>query len=74
MTLSHQFQRITRGGNVTDHVDMDGRAAIACTLGGPDRRTLFLLSSTEAYPERLVGTKLSRVDILTVAVPGAGLP
>lgn len=74
MTLRHQFQRITHGGNVTDRVDIGDRIAIACTLGGPDRRTLFLLSSTEAYPERLVGTKLSRVDTVTVAVPGAGLP
>ena len=74
LTLSHQFQRITAGGNVTHRVEVAGRAAIACTLGGPDRRTLFLLSSTEAYPERLVGTKLSRVDTQTVAVAGAGLP
>ena len=24
-------------------------------LGGPERRTLFLLSSTDAYPQRLIG-------------------
>ena len=43
-------------------------------LGGPERRTLFLLSSTDAYPQRLVGTRLSRFDAVTVATPGAGLP
>jgi sugar lactone lactonase YvrE len=74
MTLAHQFERIIDGGTVTDRIDMGDRAAIACTLGGPQRRTLFLLSSTDAYPERLVGTKTSRVDSLTVGVPGAGLP
>jgi len=74
MTLAHQFQRIVPGGEVTDRIDMVDRIAIACMLGGPDRRTLFLLSSTEAYPERLIGTKLSRVDAVTVATPGAGLP
>ena len=36
---------------------MGDRTAIACTLGGPERRTLFLLSSTDAYPQRLIGTK-----------------
>jgi sugar lactone lactonase YvrE len=74
MTLAHQFERITEGGVVTDRIDMGERVAIACTLGGPERRTLFLLSSTDAYPQRLVGTRLSRLDAVTVATPGAGLP
>jgi len=74
MTLAHQFQRIVEGGTVTDRIDMGERTAIACTLGGPERRTLFLLSSTDAYPQRLVGTKLSCIDAVTVDVPGAGLP
>ena len=74
MTLAHQFERIIEGGNVTDRIDIGDRTAIACTLGGPERRTLFLLSSTDAYPQRLVGTKLSRLDAITVDIPGAGLP
>lgn len=74
MTLAHQFERITAGGAVTDRIDMGDRAAIACALGGPQRRTLFLLSSTDAYPQRLVGTRLSRLDAVTVTSPGAGLP
>lgn len=74
MTLAHQFERIVEGGAVTDRIDMGDRAAIACTLGGPERRTLFLLSSTDAYPQRLAGTRLSRLDAVTVATPGAGLP
>ncbi|SEH85561.1 Sugar lactone lactonase YvrE [Mycolicibacterium rutilum] len=74
MTLTYQFERITEGGRVTDRIDLGGRTAIACALGGPERRTLFLLSSTDAYPQRLVGTKLSRLDATTVDIPGAGLP
>ena len=74
MTLAHQFERVVEGGAVTDRIDMGDRVAIACTLGGPERRTLFLLSSTDAYPRRLVGTRLSRLDAVTVATPGAGLP
>lgn len=74
MTLAHQFERITEGGEVTDRIDMGDRVAIACTLGGPERRTLFLLSSTDAYPKRLVGTRLARLDAVQVDIPGAGLP
>jgi sugar lactone lactonase YvrE len=74
MTLAHQFERITEGGEITDRIDMGERCAIACTLGGPERRTLFLLTSTDAYPQRLIGTKLSRLDAVTVDIPGAGLP
>jgi sugar lactone lactonase YvrE len=74
MTLANQFERIVEGGTVTDRIDMGERTAIACTLGGPERRTLFLLSSTDAYPQRLIGTKSSRLDAVTVDVAGAGLP
>jgi sugar lactone lactonase YvrE len=72
MTLAHRFDRITDGGKVSDCVDMGGRTAIACALGGPEGRTLFLLSSTDAYPQRLIGTKASRVDALMVDVPAPG--
>lgn len=77
MTLANQFERIVEGGgkaDVTDRIEMGDRIAIACALGGPKRRTLFLLTSTDAYPERLIGTTGSRLDAMTVAVPGAGLP
>jgi sugar lactone lactonase YvrE len=74
MTLANRFDRIVEGGTVTDRINISDRTAIACTLGGPERRTLFMLSSTSAYPQRLVGTQLSRLDVTTVDVPGAGLP
>jgi sugar lactone lactonase YvrE len=72
MTLANQFQRIVDGGAVTDRIDVDGRTAIACALGGPECRMLFLLSSTDAYPERLIGTKRSRIDTVIVDIPGTG--
>lgn len=75
LTLAHEFQRIVEGadgGVVTDRIDTAGRAAIACALGGLENRTLFLVSSTDAYPERLKGTKLSSIDTVTVNVPGVG--
>lgn len=72
MTLAHQFQRITDGGRVTDRIDTGGRTAIACTLGGPEGRTLFMVTTTDAYPEKLRGTTLSRLDATTVDIPAAG--
>lgn len=74
MTLAHQFQRIADGGAVTDRIDIGDRAAIACMLGGPELRTLFLVSTSDAYPQRLVGTRGSRVETITVEFPGAGFP
>ena len=74
MTLAHQFERVLAGGAVTDRVEIGERAAIACMLGGPDRRTLFLLSSSDAYPAKLVGTRAAHVETIRVDVPGSGFP
>ncbi|MBO0677152.1 SMP-30/gluconolactonase/LRE family protein [Mycolicibacterium sp. S2-37] len=72
MTLAHQFARIVDGGTVTDRIDIGERIAIACALGGPESRVLFLVTTTDAYPERLIGTADSRVDAVTVDIPGVG--
>jgi sugar lactone lactonase YvrE len=76
MTLAHQFERIEgRGGkgHVTHRIDIGERAAIACMLGGSADRTLFMLSSSDAYPKRLIGTRLSRIDTVIVDTPAAGV-
>jgi sugar lactone lactonase YvrE len=70
MTLAHQFERILEGGEATHRIDIGDRAAIACMLGGVADRTLFMLSSSDAHPKRLVGTRLSRVDTVIVDTPG----
>lgn len=76
LTLAGEFQRIVDTGpgapTVTDRVDANGRTAIACALGGAEGRTLFLVTTTDAYPQRLVGTSLSRIEALTVEVPAPG--
>lgn len=70
LTLAHEFVRIVDGGAVTDRIDTEDRVAIACALGGPESRVLFLVTATDAYPERLIGTADSRVDAVTVDIPG----
>jgi sugar lactone lactonase YvrE len=75
MTLAHQFERIEGNGgkgHVTHRIDIGDRVAIACMLGGSAGRTLFMLSSSDAYPKRLIGTRLSRVDTVVVDTPAAG--
>ncbi|WP_396899261.1 SMP-30/gluconolactonase/LRE family protein [Mycolicibacterium sp.] len=72
LTLAHRFQRIVDGGAVTDRVDVGDRTAIACALGGPEGRTLFLVTTADAYPQRLVGTTSSRIEALMVDVAAPG--
>ncbi len=74
LTLANQSQRIVAGGAVTDRIDMGARTAVACTLGGPARRILFLLSSPETSVSRLMGSRSSRLDAVAVDIPGEGLP
>jgi len=72
MTLANEFARIVDGGEVTGRIDVGDRTAIACALGGPECRMLFLVTTTDAYPQRLIGTARSRVDTVIVDIPGVG--
>jgi sugar lactone lactonase YvrE len=74
MPLAREFQRVLPGGTVAEVVTVEGRMGIACALGGPDRRTLFLLSALEHAPELLRGTRDARIDVTRVGVAGAGIP
>jgi sugar lactone lactonase YvrE len=64
--------RVAEGGKITDRIDAD-RGVFACTLGGEDLRTLFVLTST--FPS--TGTALTRPgQILAhrVTTPGTASP
>jgi sugar lactone lactonase YvrE len=74
MPLAREFQRIMPGGEVVDSVSIDGRMGIACTLGGVDRKTLFLLTAMDHDPVALTGTREGQIHTMTVAVPGVGIP
>jgi sugar lactone lactonase YvrE len=58
--------RVLEGGKVTHEVKVSSEA-FACMLGGLDRRTLFVATSTS---DRLEG----RIEVVRVEIPGAGLP
>ena len=65
--------RVRQGGVIASRVEV-GRKAIACMLGGPDRRTLFALTSETTQPGRALELRSARVETVAVDVPGAGLP
>lgn len=70
---SAEALRVREGGDVTDRVKV-ATQAYACMLGGPDRRTLFVLTAESSDPEEVRTKRSGRVEFVKVDVPGAGLP
>lgn len=63
--------RVQESGEVTHRIHA---RAYACMLGGPDRRTLFILTA-ETYRHDEARAKLSgRIEMVEVDVPGEGFP
>jgi sugar lactone lactonase YvrE len=71
---SGAFVRIARDGSTLARIEIPGRRAVACVLGGEDGRTLFCLSAETSHADILRGKSSARVDVVAVDVPGAGLP
>lgn len=70
------FLRVADGGEILERVDVgEGRNAIACVLGGPDRRSLFLLTATTlGEAASSLASMTAQVERVHVDVPGAGWP
>ncbi len=71
--FTHELLRVRRGGEITERIKRD-QMPIACALGGPGRRTLFVLSADTVIPDECRQKRSARVEITEVEVPGAGLP
>jgi sugar lactone lactonase YvrE len=69
-----EFVRVVDGGTITDRVAVAGRRAVACALGGEDRRTLFLLTAETTVEELSEGRSKAAIETARVTVPGAGWP
>lgn len=63
--------RIQEGAQVVDRVPVDN-FALACMLGGPERRTLFILTTEVLNPAD--DKARGRIETVQVDVPGAGWP
>jgi sugar lactone lactonase YvrE len=71
---TREFLRMERGGRISDRVPTPERHAIACVLGGEDRRTLLCLTSSTLSLRAARGTAESRIGTVRVDVAGAGTP
>ena len=73
--IARKFYRVLPGGEVTDCVvPAGGAAAIACTLGGPDRKTLLMACSHELPGPDALEAGNAWIEALRVDVAGAGRP
>jgi sugar lactone lactonase YvrE len=82
-TAGFSVARIAEGGEVLQRVELaENRAPFALMLGGPDRRTLFIMTAEwraadghVANLDRLTnGPRTGEILTLQVSVPGAGRP
>ena len=70
---SPRVVRVGADGRVLRTLATGQHGAFACMLGGPDRRTLFVLTNTGSGPAMANKTD-GRIETYRVDVPGAGLP
>jgi sugar lactone lactonase YvrE len=68
-----EFIRVREHGEITDRIAAENQA-IACALGGADRRTLYMVTGRVSKPEKSLAERNGRITALQVSVPGAGLP
>jgi sugar lactone lactonase YvrE len=68
------FIRLGRNGEELQRIAVPGRRALACALGGADRKTLFCLSAATSYEELRQRKSSSRIDVVEVETEGAGYP
>ncbi|MBV8454209.1 MAG: SMP-30/gluconolactonase/LRE family protein, partial [Deltaproteobacteria bacterium] len=71
--LSRELLYVEQGGKLARRIKCDSMP-IACALGGPARKTLFVLLADSINPDECRAKKSARIDIMDVAVAGAGWP
>jgi sugar lactone lactonase YvrE len=74
--MANDCARIREGGQVLEQIDL-GRPCFATMLGGPDRRTLFMLTAdwrgTEGV-EAVISARTGQVLVADAPAPGVGWP
>jgi sugar lactone lactonase YvrE len=68
------FIRVDREGRELQRIAVPGRRAIACVLGGPQRRTLYCLSAATSLAEMRERKSVARIEVIDVDVAGDGQP
>jgi sugar lactone lactonase YvrE len=74
--MTNDCARIREGGELLERFEL-GRACFATMLGGPDRRTLFMLTAewqgTEGV-EEVIAARTGQVLVVDAPAPGVGWP
>jgi sugar lactone lactonase YvrE len=70
---TREVVRMREGGEILERIELE-QEAIACALGGRDRRTLYILTAESRDPEWCRKNHTARVLAGQVEVPGAGWP
>lgn len=65
--------RVNHNGEIMSHLHTHG-TPYACILGGPERKTLFIMSSETDDPDHANIIRSGRVECKEVEIPGDGLP
>ena len=65
--------RVREGGEIADRIAVS-TWGIACMLGGPHRRTLFVLTAEPWDFQEPPARRRGRIEVVEVDVPGAGFP
>jgi sugar lactone lactonase YvrE len=71
--LSRELLYVAQGGELEQRIKCDSMP-IACALGGPARKTLFVLLADSINPDECRANRSARIDVMEVAVAGAGWP
>ena len=74
--MSKDCVRILEGGEITHRIALDPDC-FACMLGGPDRRTLFMMTAEWLGADKVqeaVARRTGRVLAVQVDLPGVGWP
>jgi sugar lactone lactonase YvrE len=66
-----EFLRVFEAHSIRHRLTVPGKSAVACMLGGHDRRTLFLLTAEAGQGQ---ANRHGYIETLRVDVPGAGWP
>jgi sugar lactone lactonase YvrE len=64
---------VAPGGEVIATVET-AQPCFACMLGGPQRRTLYMMTAPSSMAEIVSASRQGQIECLDVAVPGAGRP
>jgi sugar lactone lactonase YvrE len=73
-TPNKRCVRVREGGEVLQTINVD-RGCFACTLGGPDKKTLFIMAAEwHGFEKMMDGLGTGQVLAVKVSAPGVGWP